>query len=153
MKNKGFTLIEILIVVGILAVLIGAVVVAINPLRQLSEANNTARWAGITTIMNAVFQNIIDNGGNWTCASGDLPSSTTTMAATGGYDVCPCIVTSDPSYLGDMPVDPVSGTKADPAGSCTGYDTDYEISQNATTGRITISASHPQLNEQITLTR
>jgi len=157
--QKGFTLIELLIVVGIMAVLIGATLVAINPFRQFGQANNAARWAGITTIMNAVYQNVIDYGGTWTCAVGSLPTTATPMSADDGdpltteYDICPCLVTSTPSYLGDMPVDPQTGTRADPSGSCTGYVTGYTISQDATTGRITIAAPDAQLDETISITR
>ncbi len=40
-QQKGFTLIELLVVIGILTVLLSIVLVAINPARQFSQANNT----------------------------------------------------------------------------------------------------------------
>jgi prepilin-type N-terminal cleavage/methylation domain-containing protein len=39
-NNKGFTLIELMIVVAIISVLVGLVVVAINPVKMLGEAKD-----------------------------------------------------------------------------------------------------------------
>lgn len=160
MEKRGFTLIELLIVVAILAVLIGATIVAINPFEQLSAANNATRWAGITTIMNAVSQNIIDHGGIFEYANctTDIPTTATNMAASGGYDICPCIASNTAvattSYVGMIPVDPTAGTQApDLASPCVGYDTGYTIIKDTATGRITITAPSAQLDETISISR
>src|SRR5680860_1745799 len=70
-SKKGFTLIEILLSVAIIAILSGIVIVAINPFKQLADARNTQRRADATTILNAVYQYTVDN-------SGSLPSTITT---------------------------------------------------------------------------
>ena len=41
--KQGFTLIELLVVIGILTVLLAIVLIAINPGKQFSQANNTQR--------------------------------------------------------------------------------------------------------------
>jgi hypothetical protein len=94
--------------------------------------------------MNAVYQNVVDNRGTFTCAAGVIPATATVMGSgTGQYDICDCLV---PTYVGTMPVDPQNGTFT----SCTAYDTDYTILRDATTGRITICAPDTQIPPETT---
>lgn len=145
MKKKGFTLIELLIVIGILAVLVGAVAAAINPMKQFAKANNARRWADTMNIMNAVSQKVIDDKGEWattTACPDSLPTATTTIKKTGGYDLCGCII---PGYIGSLPVDPTTGTPTGGVPNCAAtYDSGYTIIYSATTRRTTISAPAAQ---------
>ncbi|MDO8265305.1 MAG: prepilin-type N-terminal cleavage/methylation domain-containing protein [Candidatus Parcubacteria bacterium] len=139
MNQKGFTLIELLIVIGILVVLMGTSLVAINPFKQFAQANDANRWSGLTTMVNAIYQNVIDNRGVFTCAAGEVPATATIMGnGAGQYDICSCIV---PTYLGTMPYDPQNGSYT----SCSSYDTNYNIFKDAVTGRITVEAPSAQL--------
>jgi prepilin-type N-terminal cleavage/methylation domain-containing protein len=147
-QRKGFTLIEILIVIGLIAVLAGVLVVALNPARQFAQARNAQRYNNVDTIMGSVINNVTDNKGTFTCAAGTIPATATVMSSgTGGYDIGPCLA---PTYAAQLPVDP-SATGAqwtDP----TDYDTGYTIMQ-AADGRITIAAPTAELGEVISLTR
>lgn len=147
MKNKGFTLIEILISIGIMVILLTLVIGAINPMRQFAQVRNTQRWAHINSILSATYQNTVDHGGTFTCAAGPLPTSTTLMA-TGGYDICGCLV---PTYLESMPYDPTPTVGS--YTNCTTYNTGYKIMQNATTTRLTITAPSAELGETISVAR
>jgi len=140
--RKGFTLIELLVVIGIIVVLMGVVIVAVNPVRQFAQANNSRRRSNVVTILNAVSQNIIENGGKWSCSAGDLPTTTPKNMADPtsdpqGYDICSCLV---PRYLPEIPVDPTAGSYTD----CSNYNSGYTIIQDPTTGRVTVSAPHAQ---------
>ena len=62
-KQKGFTLIEILVVIGIIAVLAAIVIIAINPARQFAQARDAKRTSDVSAISNAIGQYISDNKG------------------------------------------------------------------------------------------
>ncbi len=152
-KQSGFTLIEILVVIGIIAILAAIVIIAINPARQFAQARNSQRVSNIEALLNAVGQRIADNKGLFACGSYTL-SATPTNIATGtlNANIRPCIV---PTYMSEIPVDPTVGVPYDSASDT--YSTGYFISQDASTGRITISApsasSTSELSQTISLTR
>ena len=68
--NKGFTLIEILVVIGIIAILATIVIIAINPARQFAQARNTDRTSSVNAILNAIGQRIADNKGIFASTGG-----------------------------------------------------------------------------------
>jgi prepilin-type N-terminal cleavage/methylation domain-containing protein len=145
MKNKGFTLIELLIVIALIAVIAGAVIIALNPARQFASARNSQRWSHLPAILNAIQQNISENQGTFTCAEGAIPAVATAMSAA-GYDICACLI---PNYVSSMPFDPSDGSYA----SCADYDTGYTILQDGDTGRITVAAPSAELGAVISSTQ
>jgi prepilin-type N-terminal cleavage/methylation domain-containing protein len=54
MNRKGFTLIEMLIVIAVIGVLAIAVLSAINPVEQMRKARDTRRRSNAAELMNAV---------------------------------------------------------------------------------------------------
>ncbi len=148
-STHGFTLIEILITMGIIAVLAGIVLIAINPARQFKQAHDTTRESNINAILNAVGENIADNKGVFTCVSGALPTTTPAImkmpTTTNAYDIYPCII---PTYIADLPYDPTIGSFA----SSTSYNTNYTIFNSTTTGRITVTATG-EITPVISVTR
>lgn len=146
-RKKGFTLIEILIVIALIAVLAGIVIVALNPARQFASARNTQRSSNVNAILNAVGQNMADNKGVFTCASGALPVVATVMKSSGGYNIYSCIV---PTYLAQIVFDPsASGAHFTSAAD---YDTAYTVLQDVN-GRITIAAPAAELAQVISVQR
>lgn len=152
--EKGFTLIEILVVIGIIAVLAAIVLVAINPARQFSQARNTERTSNTTAILDAVGQFIADNQG---IAPTLIPQGDPTVDAdwevigdgAGEADICSDLV---PNYLSALPTDPQSGI--DDIDDCTaGGSTGYEIIQDSVTLRYSVRAPDAELGQDITITR
>ncbi len=143
--NKGFTLLEILLVVALIAILAGIVIMAINPGKQLADTRNAQRRVDVNTILNAVYQYTVDT-------NGVIPASITVTATeickTGATDCTGLIdlsaLTTNEKYLTAIPRDP-SGTCA-AAGVC------YEILKTAN-GRVTVSAPDAENGATIAVTR
>lgn len=72
-SNKGFTLVELLVIVTVLGVLMGVLLVIINPETQFKKARDTGRRASLKTVQAALEQYYNDNGAYppTACWSGD----------------------------------------------------------------------------------
>ncbi len=115
--RKGFTLLEILLVVAAIAILAGIVIFAINPGKQLAETRNAQRRIDVSTILNAIYQYNLDNG----TFPANLPTATTADCLNDAvYEVCligvgSCttvdlsVLTDNQVYLTDIPADPSGG--------------------------------------------
>lgn len=155
-KQKGFTLIEILVVIGIIAILAAIVLIAINPAKQFADANDTQRSANVNAILNAVGQYMIDNNG---ALPSDIPiggADDAEFVADSGADICADLV---PDFIPALPVDPTATTtpatedgQVDESECGGSYDTEYEIVSDSN-GRVTVSAPNTQASTTISVTR
>jgi prepilin-type N-terminal cleavage/methylation domain-containing protein len=101
-QNKGFTLLEILLVIAAIGILAAIVLVAINPNRQIEAARQAKRRTDINTITKAIQQYSIDNNGQYPtgietgakaiCQTGNTP--------TGCIDLSTFLV---PTYIASIP--------------------------------------------------
>jgi len=144
-KQSGFTLVELLVVIGILAVLTAVVLVAVNPGRQLAQARDTQRRADVNTIITSISAYMADPENN-----GQLPAGLVTLCTVGAHDIgtggLDLAAVVAPTYVADIPMDPSGGTAAD-----TGYDV---CVAEATARRITVFAPNTEIaSTTISVTR
>ena len=127
-KEKGFTLLEILLVIAAIGILAAIVIVAINPTQQLGKARNAERQSEVNTISNAIYQYFIDEGvfpGGLNTASALTDLDISTINLNDGTDIvtgaCGLTVTATstnyvnlssltPDYIGSLPTDPSNPT-------------------------------------------
>jgi prepilin-type N-terminal cleavage/methylation domain-containing protein len=133
-QNKGFTLLEILLVIAAIGILAAIVLVAINPNRQIAQARNTARQADINTIQKAVEQYLIEKG--------SYPSSISTtpgyICNTGTEQIGGSTNCSGRVDLRELVPDYIAGIPKDP--QATGTSTEYNILINPNNNKVAISS-------------
>lgn len=143
-KQLGFTLIELIVVIGILAILLAIVLVAVNPAHQFSLANDTQRRSDVNAILNAVYQYSAEHKGSVPAAITSSPLVIKSVA--GGADLCSTLTTT---YIASMPFDPLTGSYTD----CSTYNTGYTIQKSATNNRITVTATPEIAGVTISVTK
>ena len=150
--KRGFTLIEVLVVIGIIAVLAAIVLVAVNPARQFKLARDSQRTSNVNTLLNAIHQNMAEHRGTFVCSGAvrDIPTTPTVVKSSATPndpgDIAACVV---PDYVSSLPSDPsIVGAHFT---SVTDYNTGYQISKDAN-GRITASSTG-ELTPSISVTR
>lgn len=161
---RGFTLIEILLVVAILSILLVVVFAALNPATRLADTRNARRWNDVNQILTAIHECLVDNNGTYaTCgvtADGTIREIVNTGTATGCDDVCTTgsgsVVAADTncaplqtqlvtnlSYLASLPTDP---------GGVANNHTEYTV-QVSSAGIVTIDSCSAEQSEDIKVAR
>ena len=142
-KKKGFTLLEILLVIAAIGILVAIVLVAINPNRQLAQVRNAERRSEINTIYKAIEQYLIDKGSYPTgittsiqdiCNTGSQ-KSTDTLSPTTLCDNKADLKVLVPDYIAAIPIDPGGGT--------------YRVVINTSNNRVSVYASNAELGQGI----
>lgn len=130
--KNGFTLIEVLVVIGIIAILASVVIIAINPARQFAQARDAQRVSNLNALLNAIGQRMADNKGIF---AGDIGGKTCPTLTASAIDAVAldCLV---PTYISVLPSDP-----AKESGSQTGYSVFVD-----TNGRVHVSAAVQELS-------
>jgi prepilin-type N-terminal cleavage/methylation domain-containing protein len=156
-KNRsGFTLVELLIVIAIIAILAAAVYVALDPLRRFQDARDSRRASDVNTILAAIKVNQVDNKGAYIAAVGSLNPGEVYMIGTASSGCNATCITpaSDTSHCADLSGLATAGLMGSvpisPNGSglWTASLTGYTISR-ASNGIITVRACEAERTAEI----
>ncbi len=126
--RKGFTFIELLVVIGIIVILTGIIVVAVNPGERLLDARDNQRKAHTEAIYGAIEHYSFQEGSIPTCV-GETES-----------DAINCEEELTSVYMVEIPKDPVCGNG----------DTGYLVRKNAQ-NEVGVKADCAEGEEEITV--
>ncbi|MCB9802551.1 prepilin-type N-terminal cleavage/methylation domain-containing protein [Candidatus Nomurabacteria bacterium] len=146
MKKQGFTLIELIIVIAVIALLAAAVFVAVDPAKRIGQARDAQRWSDVTAVADAIMKYVVDNNGTFATttplptvddyyliAGYQVTGTTGTTCQNATIDGAGAAIRLDslvPTYLPTMPTDP---------SFTSGASTQYYFMRNSA-GRIKIGA-------------
>lgn len=145
-KKSGFTLVELIIVIAIIAIIAAGIFVAIDPARRLNESRNARRSSDVANILDSLVKYQADNNGQhlasvaaltagqYSVIGTDAAGCNTTCGAQTTQAACVSLAGLPANYLGAIPKDPSTGTDAN---------TDYYISRGSL-GTLTVGACDPQ---------
>jgi prepilin-type N-terminal cleavage/methylation domain-containing protein len=160
-RESGFTLVELLIVIAVIAILAAAVYAALNPQKRFQDARDARRVTDANAILSALKLYQIDNKGNDFMAINYLTVGNVYMigAATGACNsvTCDTPVSSFNScinisglvstgYLGAMPISPSGAFSYNPGFS------GYTITRQSN-GIIIVRACESEDTDEISVSR
>ncbi len=140
--KQGFTLIEVLVVVALVAILASITFIAINPAKNFADARNAQRSFDVGEILSAATQ-YTSTQGNTVAGLGTItvcPAQTVLGTGAGNLDLTTPLVDS---FIPGIPMDPSVGTAAN---------TGYTICKTST-GRITVTAPNAENGKVISVKR
>ena len=154
-NKKGFTFVELILVVAVIGVLSASAIMVINPAKRFKDNRNAQRTSDVNAILNSVYQYYIDNDGTLPSAIQEdadcLNPSTTVEICKTGIASLTCLadqklpltdLTTNEKYMVSMPIDPTGEST---------YGTGYNIVKSANS-RITVCAPNSE-DTTISVTR
>ena len=109
-KQKGFTLIETLVVVAIIAILAGAVLIAINPAETMRKSRDSTRLSDMDTLRSAINMALAEEEIRLIESSGNSGAGTQAADGTGYIKYAKVGTSGLAKYIPALPKDPINET-------------------------------------------
>ena len=151
-KSRGFTLLELLIVIGILSLLLSTTILALNPAQMFAQARDTQRISDINTLRSAISFHLttaespnLGDGTGFTCGTNfgatnsgvSSPFAAPDVAHAGvrtldgeGWVAINFSLGSLGSQLATLPLDPNNDSSRFYAYSCDNTNKTFELNAN-----------------------
>jgi prepilin-type N-terminal cleavage/methylation domain-containing protein len=100
--ERGFTLLELLVVTAVLIVLLATSIFFLRPTSYASSDNDASRRLGLALLAQSLREHK-SRFGSW---PEDIPAKEIALARPNGYDICKYLV---PLFMKDIPLDPEIG--------------------------------------------
>ena len=114
LRTNAFTIIELLVVIGIISILAVALLVSLNPAEAQRRARDSQRLKDLNTMQAIVEQYLNDGNAPNAACTGAAPCNSASNAATYGTSPQPCAtnwLTMDVcKYAKNLPSDPANNT-------------------------------------------
>ncbi|MFQ5452202.1 MAG: type II secretion system protein [Candidatus Paceibacterota bacterium] len=154
--NQGFTLIEILIVIGLIAILAVVALLAINPAQAQKRTRDIQRMKDLSTIEGVLSQWIADGNGPTTgkCLDPIVGGTCNSSASTGTSESCSSNFLQEDlcKYANSIPVDPLNGNTVafvNGAGSTTSTVAQYIVGLSGVDYEVNARLESPQNDDRV----
>lgn len=141
-NEEGTNIIELLVAIGLFAIITAIVLVAVNPKAQYIKIKQNRNTAELAAVVNAINQYTLDNGDTLPVSVGNAnvyPIGRPGIEiSTAGMNICAALV---PQYIGFLPSNPFTTAGKQVTDCSQPYTTGFYIYRRSNSNDVTITST------------